>query len=528
MPVRRLVVALALAMLAVMPGQALGASSAVGVHRIAIDSGTTFPDPVQTAQRHSYVVLHAWQASTMRRLKAANPNLKVLVYKNLSTTVSYHSSDPFQPTGVRYDDANANHPEWYLNDTSGQRIQFRSYPGLWQMDIGNPEYQRAWADQVIAEVQREGWDGVELDDVNPTIKYHFDPSRVAKYPNDAAFGAATRSMLAHVGPRIQAAGKLAIPNICCTTELGVGIWKDWLQFVSGAYEESYTKWDARVGEGYRWDWGTSGWAAHLEQGLEAARQGKILMAHAWSQPDDAAAMRFGLATLMLSAEGRSSFGFGASYSTEPWFPEYDLDIGAPAEAYRRSEAVYSRKYADGLVLVNPSRSPQQVALGGTYSGSGLERVSSVTMGPTTGLILKRSDAATAPTTSTPPGASEPSDGSGGPVTTPPSDAPAPTSDVPSPPPVQPDRSYGNSSSGASDRAPADDAVADPALPVTSAVPVAAPRSPVRCPKAARRARTARRACVRAVRRARAQAQARARVARELRATQAAASEARVR
>ena len=42
--------------------------------------------------------------------------------------------------------------------------------------------------------------------------YHYDVGRVAKYPSDAAYSAATGSALAFIGPRLRAQGKLVIPN----------------------------------------------------------------------------------------------------------------------------------------------------------------------------------------------------------------------------------------------------------------------------------------------------------------------------
>jgi len=34
---------------------------------------------------------------------------------------------------------------------------------------------------VVSEVVRNGWDGVLLDDVNPTMKYHYNATSVAKW-----------------------------------------------------------------------------------------------------------------------------------------------------------------------------------------------------------------------------------------------------------------------------------------------------------------------------------------------------------
>ena len=49
--------------------------------------------------------------------------------------------------------------------------------------------------------------------------------------------------------------------------------------------------------------------------------------------------------------------------------------------------VYGRDCTAGKVLVNPTTSAQTVSLGGSYSGSGLSSVSTVSIGPTIGLVL---------------------------------------------------------------------------------------------------------------------------------------------
>ena len=52
--------------------------------------------------------------------------------------------------------------------------------------------------------------------------------------------------------------------------------------------------------------------------------------------------------------------------------------------------IYRRTFAHGLVLVNPHvTTSRRVRLRGTYSGSGLGRIRSVVLGPTSGVVLVR-------------------------------------------------------------------------------------------------------------------------------------------
>ena len=43
-----------------------------------------------------------------------------------------------------------NHPEWFLLDTAGKRIQSCSWSSLWLMDVGSATYQQAWLDNVAS------------------------------------------------------------------------------------------------------------------------------------------------------------------------------------------------------------------------------------------------------------------------------------------------------------------------------------------------------------------------------------------
>jgi Hypothetical glycosyl hydrolase family 15 len=368
---------------------ALSGTPYAGFVRTAIDGNATFPDVAATARDNRFVILQSWKQDLARQLKAANPDVKVLAYKNLSfVSCDEHSNQEHVPQGVRCADVNANHPEWFLTDAAGDRLRPAGYPWLWLLDVGNPAYQDAWADGVITEARADGWDGVFLDDVNPTVRYHLDPARVARYPSDSAWGAATQSMLERVGPRIRAAGLLAIANVCCARDHGT-VWRDWLPSLSGAMDEMFTKWGNDPASGFVWDWGAGGWSAQLEEVREAEAQGKYFLGIAHSRATDARAAAYGLGTMLLASQGRSSFALAQDYTSETRFPVYKRasQLGAPAGAYFRVGAAYRRNFAGGTVVVNPSRSPVTVALGGEYLGKTGTPVRTVTLGPTTAAIL---------------------------------------------------------------------------------------------------------------------------------------------
>src|ERR1700710_600440 len=83
----------------------------------AIGSNASFPSSSTAAARNSYVVLQAWQTERMHELKRENPNLKVLVYKNLGFSAQGAGPEGKYSSGVGYEQAK---PAWFLKNTSGQ------------------------------------------------------------------------------------------------------------------------------------------------------------------------------------------------------------------------------------------------------------------------------------------------------------------------------------------------------------------------------------------------------------------------
>jgi hypothetical protein len=362
----------------------IAAADVAGQFRVAIGNEASFASSAVTAQRNSYVILQAWEAGRAAELKAANPNLEVLVYQNLSAMAQGTSATGLSSSGVNYAEANAAHPEWFLQNPAGERISEGDYSWLWMADIGNPGYQQQWTSNVLKLLASGPWDGVMMDDTNTTAKYHTEPSNIAKYPTDAAYQAAVRSMLAYAGPRIQAAGKLAIPNIGSWSEYPE-VAKEWLQYVSGGIDEMFAKWSAAPGQGYR---DTEGWKTQIEEIQSTERMGKRFLAITQAAASDTQAIRYGWASVLLAADGHTAYTAAANYDSETWSSEYEAQIGEPTSSAREmTGGAWEREFTGGLVLVNPTTTTLKVNFGGSYSGSGLTDASSATMPPNTALIL---------------------------------------------------------------------------------------------------------------------------------------------
>jgi hypothetical protein len=388
-------VATAVAVLALLLLAPLGASAgrprptrAAGHFLLALDSPAQVPDPAATARRSSYVVLQSWETARASELKRLNPRLDVLVYQNLSAMAEGKGEDGHSSSGVNWAEANAAHPEWFLLEADDARIAEAQYPWLWLADVGDPGYQERWTENVLNLLRTGPWDGVFMDDTNTTVKYHVYPeSRVAKYPTNAAYEGAVGSMLAYAGPRITAAGKLAIPNFGAWPE-HPGVVRGWLPYVSGGMDQQFVKWSPVPGKYSIYP----RWLIQLHEEIDTERMGKVFLAITHARAGDGRAVRYGWATALLGAGGHTDFlASSQNGHGNVWSPQFDAPIGRPTgPAKEVGGGLWLRRFTTGLVVVNPTGGALGLRFGGTYSGSGLKGARGASLPAHTALVLTRS------------------------------------------------------------------------------------------------------------------------------------------
>ena len=366
----------------------LGSAETVGHYYSATTTPAAFVNPALSAQRNTFIDLQAWEGAKAAELKAENPHLKVLVYQNLGAISQGIGPNGFSSSGVNYAEANTAHPSWFLAGPSGERLAFEDFKWLWAADVGNPEYQRLWAANVVRLLAGGPWDGVLMDDTNTTNRYHFNPSsKVTKYPTDAAYQGAVRSMLEYVGPAIQAAGKLAIPNMGSWSEYPTVV-REWLPFVSGGMDEMFVKWSKSAGQGYR---GSHEWEGEVGEIATTESMGKQFIAITQAEPGDTQGARYGWASTLLAGNGHTAFTASNGHpGEETWLGDYETPIGTPTgPASPLGNGAWQRQFTNGLVLVNPTTSSVSASFPGGYSGDGLTNATGATLAPHGALVLAR-------------------------------------------------------------------------------------------------------------------------------------------
>ncbi|MFE2755129.1 putative glycoside hydrolase family 15 protein [Actinosynnema sp. NPDC059335] len=309
------------------------------------------------AQHYSLVVLNATEVTSLRRLKAVNPKIKVLVYKDFASARNYPGAvhgdvdAPFLPTGIGYFKAQREHPQWFAVDTHDNRIEWKSYPKHWQMTVWDPTYQKAWSDAVTAEVVREGWDGVLADNDFSTLRHY--STAVLKGTEDAAetdrlIREGMDAFLTTAGESLRRAGKILIPNVS-ESHLIAGRWTAHSRY-DGAMEENFGLRDDGTGglltfQGNEWK--------ELRSQAALGESWLLLITHTKGAREE----RVGYATAALLASPHTCWSGATTrdYRNPDWSRYQDSNLGEAVEtANRLPSGVWDRRFTGGYVAVNPT------------------------------------------------------------------------------------------------------------------------------------------------------------------------------
>ncbi|GAA0231880.1 hypothetical protein GCM10010492_33180 [Saccharothrix mutabilis subsp. mutabilis] len=318
----------------------------------------TYADLKFAAQHYDLVVLNATETAAMRRLRKLNPKIKILVYKDFSSTRNYPGAvdggkdAAYLPSGVGYIAAQKNHPEWFAVDTADRHIEWKGYPLHWQMTVWTESYQKAWAEAVTAEVVREGWDGVLADNDFSSLRYY--SSAVLKGTADAA--ATDRQIregldrfLQIAGDSLAQAGKMLIPNVS-ESHLTPGRWSAHSRY-SGAMEENFGLRESTGGGELLTFRGNE--FKELRAQAALGESWLLLVTRTHSLREE----RVGYATAALLA-GPYTCWHGAStqtYEDPDWSAYQDSGLGEAVEtANQLANGVWTRTFTNGWVAVNPT------------------------------------------------------------------------------------------------------------------------------------------------------------------------------
>ena len=156
----------------------------------------------------------------------------------------------------------------------------------------------------------------------------------------------------------------------------------------------------------------SDWRLQMDRTLSEVRLGKVVICQSYPNPSDVQMRMFVLGSYLLFKGTHTFVNLEIGFDPE-WFPEYAIRLGKAATAPPRkietlaAQGVYVRRYANGIVVVNPGDTTKTYRLarrmflvtphgGGTVPSNGSipsswglsrKRVGSVTLQPQSAAVL---------------------------------------------------------------------------------------------------------------------------------------------
>ncbi|MGA7740784.1 MAG: putative glycoside hydrolase [Polyangia bacterium] len=370
--------------------------------------------PDMTAQQQQFAATHYVGSQklvlgTTRALRALNPNFVVLHY-HLAMWQSAPSVT-FITDGLHWSNDYpevTTHESWFWHNASGGRVASTS-DGKLLMNVSDPGFASYWADSIAQQTAAGEYDGVFLDSASPALlqgECSANDSRLAgTAARDQVFGelggqtwiAAWDTWIAGLNGSLAASGIPLIPNTGAFTTT----WDNSdYALTAGIFSEGFADPSFSITD----------WKASTNQLMAIAGAGKIVIEQNYlTSTSDMQRRLYYLANYLL-VKGARTYLFTFADSTLEWYPEWEIDLGAPVAAPSNVDAlawqgVYRRDFAKGSVLVNPGTSAVALTLaapmqqidpqgGGAVSADGTATgtvastpVTSLSLAPGSGVIL---------------------------------------------------------------------------------------------------------------------------------------------
>jgi hypothetical protein len=367
--------------------------AAVNLQHLPLFGGEYFADPYTPTQAQALAQANAFDfilaprtsmyASYAASMHAANPRLKLLVY--LEGMFSYPSTASSYPES------------WFAHDASGKRIGSVMFPGNLLMNPTSSGWISNRSSACASMLKASpGFDGCIVDDMGRGVFYK---NYVTGPPFNSATGANwTLSDWLKATTSMTAAMKSAVtPKLMFVNSLSsghsyfdpTGPTSQLLSAADGAMAETFVRAAYTGTTSYP---SVNQWLEDVRMVADAAAKGKYIIAAVkiWvsgTQAQYAAWDMYGMATFLMGYNGFAYFHFRSDRLPSST-ATLATAIGTPNGAfYQTAKGYYERDFSTGLVLFNPATSTYSITLPKAYRTLSGTLVTSLTLGPTSGVIL---------------------------------------------------------------------------------------------------------------------------------------------
>lgn len=347
------------------------------------------PALVRFAATH-YAGAQKLGASETLALKKVDPAFFMIQYRlglGLGRRTQIRFGDAWVPEWPAHPE-----PQWFYL-WHGRRV-FQSW-GWYLMNPDDASWRAYWVAQVRRQVATTHADGVFMDSTSVPNDFGastFTPPLPAYDPPwERTWSKKIERWLPDVQRRV---GKPVIVN--------AGSW------VTTRERTDYSAAAGVMVEGFATGLAPADWQLELTRALGLVRKGRIVICQSYPDPADVDARMFDLASYLLIKGAHTYVNFGEGIQVS-WFPEYDVDLGPAVDppGLLQDQGAFVRRYANGLVVVNPGGGTVRYSLPGpmrlvTPSGGGAvpasgelpaswtlgeTTVTSLTLGPRRGAVL---------------------------------------------------------------------------------------------------------------------------------------------
>ncbi len=292
-------------------------------------------------------------AHDARRLKAANPRMKVLFYWN--TFLNYRLYDACET--VR------EHPEWLFRDKQGKAIY--KVRDLEQYNLLNPEFRRWWASVAGRAVNEYACDGIFMDAVNQAKRPIWMKRGWGEGKEELLTGAVI-DMMKQANRQMGSDGLLIYNGIRSSDQSGETTGAEYLPQADGATVEHFTAFASTSAESIVQD---------IKAIARAAKAGKIVAVKGWPDPDfnwtnrkkmeldveeltaeARETITFSLACFLVAARENCyfcySWGYREHHGSLLDYAEFHKPLGKPKDEATRNGWVYTRSFEHARVWVD--------------------------------------------------------------------------------------------------------------------------------------------------------------------------------
>lgn len=352
----------------------------------------------QHLHRYAYVVLG--DVSYVPRIKRLSRSTKVLRYETAPELVDNCVPASKWCPGITFQQAkvhDAAHPDdpWILRTSTGGSLVNPHYPYEHLANVGSRSYQRAWVRHARAATAAARYDGIMMDNVLGLVSGWTGGVYPAAYPNDRAWEKAMSKFVRFVGPALKRRKLYVLANTfkggSNDGSADVRWWKTVAPYVSGLMAEFWEQTPTLQPFDVNPCCWTGHWDGWLRLAAAAQGAGADFFPLQYGPSTDTRTMTYGRASFLLVWNGRGGgYIFNPTNPVDPWNPAWTTPIGKPSGPRRRVGFGWRRSYTRGVALVNPHpTNAQTFSLGREYIGPDGQLVSSVTLEPVTGMILRR-------------------------------------------------------------------------------------------------------------------------------------------